>query len=84
MRAALEAAKKAQALDEVPIGAILVDPKEGKIVAANGNRTREHNDPTSHAEILCIRELCTWLEQQRIPDHDLYVKIGRASCRARV
>ncbi len=75
MRAALEEAKKAQALDEVPIGAILVDPKEGKIVAANGNRTREHNDPTSHAEILCIRELCTWLEQQRIPDHDLYVTL---------
>ena len=43
MREALEEAKKAQEIDEVPIGAVLVDPKENKIVAAGGNRTRELN-----------------------------------------
>lgn len=75
MREALEEAKKAQAIDEVPIGAVLVDPKENKIVAAHGNRTRELYDPTAHAEILCIRELCSWHEAQRIPGYDLYVTL---------
>ena len=75
MQAALEEAKKAQEIDEVPIGAVLVDPKENKIVAASGNRTREQCDPTAHAEILCIRELCSWQEVQRIPGYDLYVTL---------
>jgi len=75
MRAALEEAKKAAALDEVPIGAVLVDPDKGKIIAAHGNRTREMCDPTAHAEILCIREICSWNETQRAPGYDLYVTL---------
>lgn len=75
MQAALKEAKKAAALGEVPIGAVLVDPKSGKIVAAHGNRTREMNDPTAHAEILCIREICTWEGTQRAPGYHLYVTL---------
>ena len=75
MRAALEEAKKAQALDEVPIGAVLVDPKTGSIVAAHGNRTRTLNDPTAHAEILCIREICEKTDAQRAPGYDLYITL---------
>ena len=56
MRIALEEAHKAALRDEVPIGAVIV--KDGEILAAHGNRTRELNDPTAHAEILCIREAC--------------------------
>lgn len=69
----MEEAHLAQQRDEVPIGAVLV--KEGNIIARNGNRTRELNDPTAHAEILCIREACKMDGAQRIPDCDLYVTL---------
>ncbi len=73
MRIALEEAHKAALRDEVPIGAVIV--KDGEILAAHGNRTRELNDPTAHAEILCIREACQKLEAQRIPGSTLYVSL---------
>ena len=74
MRAALEEAKRADARDEVPIGAVLVDEK-GRIIAKNGNRTREMNDPSAHAEILCVREACKAANAQRIPGYTLYVTL---------
>ncbi len=75
MSAALEEAEKARMRDEVPIGAVLVDARTGKIVARNSNRTRELSDPTAHAEILVIREQCEKLGVQRIPEYDLYVTL---------
>lgn len=73
MRAAMEEARLAATHDEVPIGAVLV--KNGEIIAKAGNRTIELNDPTAHAEILCIREACTLMGSQRIPEFDLYVTL---------
>ena len=75
MQAAREEAEKAAARDEVPIGAVLVDPKTGVIVARDGNRTREYNDPTAHAEILVIRAASAQAGAQRIPGLDLYVTL---------
>ena len=75
MQAALEEAFLAEKRDEVPIGAIIVNPDNGEIIARNGNRTRELNDPTAHAEILVIREACEKLGAQRIPGLDLYVTL---------
>ena len=75
MTLALEEAQKAALRDEVPIGALLVDPGTGTIVARNGNRTREQSDPTAHAEILVIREACENTGAQRIPEYDLYVTL---------
>lgn len=74
MRRALEEAKAAQMRDEVPIGAVLID-KDGKILSQNGNRTRELNDPTAHAEIMCIRQSCEKTGAQRIPNTTLYVTL---------
>ncbi len=74
MRIALEEANKAQMRDEVPIGAVLVDNK-GEILSRQGNRTREQNDPTAHAEILCIREACAKANAQRIPNTTLYITL---------
>lgn len=74
MYAAMEEAQAAQMREEVPIGAVLVN-KNGDIIAKNGNRTRELNDPTAHAEILCIREACATQNAQRIPDTTLYVTL---------
>lgn len=75
MLAALEEARLAATHDEVPIGAVLVDSRTGEIVARAGNRTIELSDPTAHAEILVIREICQKLGAQRIPEYDLYVTL---------
>lgn len=75
IQAALEEAKKAALRDEVPIGAVLVHTQTGKIAAAAGNRTIEMNDPSAHAEMLVIREICKKEGAQRIPDYDLYVTL---------
>jgi tRNA(adenine34) deaminase len=73
MSAALEQARQAAARGEVPIGAVIV--RDGVILAADGNRTLELNDPTAHAETLAIRTACAALESQRLPDCDLYVTL---------
>ena len=59
---------------EVPVGAVIVSP-DGDIIAASGNRTRELNDPTAHAEILVIRAACEMLGQERLTGFDLYVTL---------
>lgn len=79
MQAAMEEARAAGLRDEVPIGAVLVDRASGKIVARNGNRTRELNDPTGHAEILVIRDVCRAEGAQRIPGYNLYVTLEPCS-----
>jgi len=75
MRVALEEANAAYERDEVPIGAVIIDPQNGAIIARAGNRTRELNDPTAHAEILAIRQACESAGTQRIPGLDLYVTL---------
>ena len=74
MTAALSEARAAAERGEVPVGAVVVSP-EGQIVAQAGNRTRELNDPTAHAEILAIRAACAAAGSERLPDHDLYVTL---------
>ncbi|MCW1950636.1 MAG: nucleoside deaminase [Octadecabacter sp.] len=74
MDAALHEARSAATRGEVPVGAVVVSPS-GEVIAAAGNRTRELNDPTAHAEILAIRAACTTLGQERLTDHDLYVTL---------
>ena len=75
MNEALLEAQKAAALDEVPIGAVLVDKNTGEIVARAHNSTITDSDPTHHAEIRVIREVCRKAGAQRIPGHDLYVTL---------
>ncbi len=74
MDAALAEARAAGARGEVPVGAVVVSP-EGVVVAAAGNRTRELNDPTAHAEILAIRAACAAAGSERLPGHALYVTL---------
>ncbi len=71
---ALVEARAAADRGEVPVGAVIVAP-DGRIVAAAGNRTREMNDPTAHAEILALRTACAEAGSERLPDHDLYVTL---------
>ncbi|WP_149140311.1 nucleoside deaminase [Gemmobacter caeruleus] len=74
MDQALDEARAAAARGEVPVGAVIVDAG-GAVVARAGNRTRELNDPTAHAEMLAIRAACARLGQERLTGHDLYVTL---------
>ncbi|WP_298843455.1 nucleoside deaminase [uncultured Roseobacter sp.] len=74
MEQALSEARAAAKRDEVPVGAVVVDP-HGRVVAAAGNRTRELNDPTAHAEVLAIRAACRAAGSERLTGHDLYVTL---------
>ena len=78
MDAALEEARAAGDRGEVPVGAVVVSPS-GKILARAGNRTRELNDPTAHAEMLAIRAACTATASERLSDHALYVTLEPCS-----
>ncbi|ETD87835.1 nucleoside deaminase [Rhodobacter capsulatus] len=74
MQAALAEAEAAAARGEVPVGAVIV-AHDGRVIARAGNRTRELNDPTAHAEILAIRAACAALGSERLAGHDLYVTL---------
>ncbi|MEQ8448575.1 MAG: nucleoside deaminase [Nitratireductor sp.] len=73
MGEALAEAQAAAARSEVPVGAVVV--ADGAIIARAGNRTRELNDPTAHAEMLAIREACRVAGSQRLDGADLYVTL---------
>jgi tRNA(adenine34) deaminase len=74
MREAINAALAAGKLDEVPIGACLVD-SEGNLLAVAGNRTITDFDPTAHAEILVLREAATLINNYRLVDTTIYTTI---------
>ena len=75
MKKALNEAKKAFLLDEVPIGACIIDPKTGKIIAKAYNKTEYGSDVTAHAEILVLRKACSKLKSKRLWGLDLYVTL---------
>ena len=55
MRIALEEAQAAARAGEVPVGAAIIDPKSGEVLARAANAPVRLHDPTAHAEILCLR-----------------------------
>lgn len=73
MELALAEARSAGERGEVPIGAVLV--LDSRVIAKAGNRTRELNDVTAHAEIVAIRLACEELGQERLAGADLYVTL---------
>lgn len=74
MSEALVQARAAADRGEVPVGAVIVDGV-GQVIASAGNRTRELNDPTAHAEVLAIRAACSALGVERLTGCDLYVTL---------
>ena len=74
MRKALEAAAEARAIDEVPIGACLVDA-DGELIAAGHNRTITDCDPTAHAEVIVLREAARKIGNYRLTGTVLYTTI---------
>ena len=74
MREAIRAARAAEALDEVPIGACLID-QNGELIFAAGNRTITDSDPTAHAEMLVLRAAARRLNNYRLLETTLYTTI---------
>ena len=74
MRIAIAEADMARDLDEVPIGACIVDA-EGNILAAASNRTITNNDPTAHAEILALRAAADKIGNYRLTGTTMYSTI---------
>jgi tRNA(adenine34) deaminase len=73
MSAALDLAKRARDLGEVPVGAVVV--REGRVVGAGANSPIASNDPTAHAEMLALREAAQTLGNYRLEDITLYVTL---------
>jgi len=74
MNVALNEAAKAGALDEVPIGACIVDDK-GELLAAAFNRTITDSDPTAHAEMIVLRMAGKLVGNYRLTGMTLYSTI---------
>ena len=74
MALALKEAQLAAGRGEVPVGAVLIAPG-GRVIASDGNRTRELCDPTAHAEILVMRHACRATGSERLAGFDLYVSL---------
>lgn len=74
MKHALELAKKAAALGEVPVGAVLVSA-EGEILGEGWNGPISRCDPTAHAEIQALRQAAEQVNNYRLPGCTLYVSL---------
>ncbi|MBE7021710.1 MAG: nucleoside deaminase [Ruminococcaceae bacterium] len=73
MQEALIEAKKAAALGEVPVGAVLV--KEQRILLRAHNLTEKQNDPLAHAELLVLQRALTTIGTRRLTGCSLYVTL---------
>ena len=74
MRHALELADKAEALGEIPVGAVLVD-ESGNIIGEGWNLSIVQSDPTAHAEIIALRNGAKNIQNYRLLNTTLYVTL---------
>ena len=74
MELAILEARKAADREEMPVGALIEDCN-GEMIALEGNRCRQLNDPTAHAEILAIRRACHNTKRLYLNDFTLYVTL---------
>ncbi|HHF3847474.1 TPA: tRNA adenosine(34) deaminase TadA, partial [Haemophilus influenzae] len=74
MRYALELADKAEALGEIPVGAVLVDDARN-IIGEGWNLSIVQSDPTAHAEIIALRNGAKNIQNYRLLNSTLYVTL---------
>jgi len=75
MRLALEAARAAAAAGETPVGAVVLDPATGEVLAVAGNGPIGAHDPTAHAEIAAMRIAAARLGNYRLTGLTLVVTL---------
>jgi tRNA(adenine34) deaminase len=73
MQLALDQARLAWAVGEVPVGAVVV--KDGEVIAAGYNQPIGRHDPTAHAEIVALRAAAEKIGNYRLPGCELYVTL---------
>jgi tRNA(adenine34) deaminase len=73
MQLALQQARHAWTLGEVPVGAVVV--KDGEVIAVGFNQPIGRHDPTAHAEIVALRAAAEKLGNYRLPGCELYVTL---------
>lgn len=72
MKLAIEAAEDAREEGGVAIGAVLIEDSSGNVISSGGSTVRITHDPTSHAEINCIRSACKELQTDDLFGYTLY------------
>ncbi|MDH4041379.1 MAG: tRNA adenosine(34) deaminase TadA [Gammaproteobacteria bacterium] len=73
MQRALELADRAAALDEVPVGAVVV--RDGELLGEGWNQVISAADPTAHAEVVALRAAAQRVGNYRLPEATLYVTL---------
>jgi tRNA(adenine34) deaminase len=73
MSQAIAAAREAEALGEIPVGACVVS--DNRLLAVAGNRTRTDGDPTAHAEVIALRAAARELGNYRLTEAVVYSTI---------
>ena len=73
MREALNEAEKAAALNEVPVGCVIV--YEGRIIGRGHNRRTVEKNSLKHAEIIAINEACNFMGDWRLENCHLFVTV---------
>lgn len=73
MQQALAEAQSAQAIDEVPVGAVI--EREGRVLAAAHNERERLRDPTAHAEMIALTQAAAAVGSWRLDDCTLYVTL---------
>jgi tRNA(adenine34) deaminase len=74
MGLAMDQARAAQAMDEVPVGAVVVDSR-GEVIARAHNETIVRNDPSAHAEMLALRRAASKIQNYRLLGTSLYATV---------
>lgn len=75
MRMALDLAQAAADAGEAPIGAVIVDPATGEVVATGANAPIAGHDPTAHAEVVALRRAGDATGNYRLTGLTLYVTL---------
>jgi len=73
MRIAIDQARNAWLVGEVPVGAVVM--RHGQVIATGYNRPITEHDPTAHAEIVALRHAATLLGNYRLPECELFVTL---------
>lgn len=75
MDLALREARRAFEVDEVPVGAVIVDTASGRIVAKAHNQREMLQDPTAHAEVIAITQAAAHYGSWRLTEATLFVTL---------
>ena len=75
MQIALDEARKAALLNEVPVGAVIVHGPSGRVLATAHNEMMKTGSPLAHAEMLVIQRACKIQKEMRLTECDIYITL---------